>query len=120
MKFKNRLSATRTRTILYFVTSDEIRRCINTLTGLHAKLAEIDENLVRDDLTAWEQSVWLADRKRVYLELYPETAREATLKQNRSAESAERSQQSFVESTATKTNISDRVIRENIQIATNL
>jgi hypothetical protein len=55
-----------------------------------------------DDLTAWEQGVWLARRKELYLEKYPETANGAKNKSNNygkdleTAESAISSQPSFL------------------------
>lgn len=44
----------------------------------HAMLAEIDENLVRGDLSAIERSVHHSERKRIHEELHPETKLGAT------------------------------------------
>lgn len=44
-----------------------------TLDKLHLELAEIDENLVRNELTALERGEQLARRKRIYEALHPET-----------------------------------------------
>jgi len=84
------------------------------------ELAEIDENLIRHDLHVVDRGDHFKRRKEIYELLYPETKREATLKQNRSAESAERTEPSFVEDTANKTGVSSRVIHEEIQISRNL
>jgi N6-adenosine-specific RNA methylase IME4 len=43
------------------------------LSGLDAELAEIDENLVRFELSAAERAKLMARRKQIYLAKYPET-----------------------------------------------
>jgi N6-adenosine-specific RNA methylase IME4 len=43
------------------------------LDELHAELAEIDENLVRNELTALERGDQMLRRKEIYLALHPET-----------------------------------------------
>lgn len=40
-----------------------------------ARLAEIDENLVRHELTPFDQAVFLAERASIYREMHPETRR---------------------------------------------
>lgn len=100
---------------------DEIECNVLQLNAAQARLAEIDENLIRDDLTVLENSQWLADRKKVYLEIYPETAHGMRNGQtSKTADSATLETPSFVESTAALTNESERTIRQNIQIATDL
>ena len=93
------------------------------LTGLQAQLAEIDENLIRDDLNALEYAQWLAKRKDLYLEIYPQTAKGGDFrsKEYLNADSALRSETpSFTESTASLTNQSKRTIETNIAMATQL
>jgi len=91
----------------------------HTLPGdpLQHELAEIDENLIRNDLTALERGEHLARRKEIYEGMHPETKREATLKQNRSEIISERELLSFAESTAAAVGVSSRTIRQEVQIA---
>lgn len=76
---------------------------------------------------------WLAEKKKIYEQLHPETKREATLKQYRNDRLMEREEQlrtdnltvrkeipSFVSDTAAKTGLSERTIQRAIQIAENL
>lgn len=88
---------------------------ILNLSEHEARLAEIDENLIRNEGTVLERSEWLEERKVIYLDLYPETeqyvAGGLARQGSASAESA------FAKDTAEKTGQSRRVIEENIQIA---
>jgi len=47
---------------------------LNGLDADRALLVEIDENLIRADLSPAERAMHLAERKRIYLKKYPETA----------------------------------------------
>ena len=52
---------------------DEAECKILDLTEAEARLAEIDENLMRREMNALDRAVFLAERQRVYEELHPET-----------------------------------------------
>lgn len=96
-----------------------------SICGLKSRLAEIDENLIRDDLSVFENAQWLADRKRIYLELFPDTKAGGDRKsenikiQNLDFDSQEKPE-SFIDSTARLTDKSRSVIAESIKIATDL
>jgi hypothetical protein len=87
-----------------------------------AELAELDENLIRNELTALERGVQTARRKVLYLELYPETAR-GTAQAN--AMNAKRkghvademsATSTFTEDTASKTNRHSRSVARDVRI----
>ena len=87
------------------------------ISGIKAKLAEIDENLIRTELHYTERGDLLLERKQIYESLHPETKKTATLKQNRNAESAERTTPSFVKDASRKTGQSERSIQVDIQLS---
>jgi ParB family transcriptional regulator, chromosome partitioning protein len=47
---------------------------IREMSELEARLAEIDENLIRHELTPLDRAIFLSQRKAVYEEMHPETA----------------------------------------------
>lgn len=47
---------------------------IRDMSDLQARLAEIDENLIRHELTPLDRAIFLAQRKEVYEAMHPETA----------------------------------------------
>ena len=88
---------------------------ILNLSELEARLAEIDENLIRNEGSALERGEWLLERKTIYEELFPET-RHGGDRRSQDFQEAE-SAVCFVNDTADKTGKSNRVIKEEIQIA---
>lgn len=93
------------------------------LDALHAELAEIDENLVRNELTVLERSEQLARRKQVYEALHP-AARHGAQGGGRGGKGTrartENDVVSFSVDTASKTNTSARSVQRDVQIAAGL
>jgi len=96
-----------------------------SLDGLRAELAEIDENLIRNELTQLERAEHLARRKEIYEALYPEAKaeerRKQGLKQYRGETVSPREDTpAFTSDTAAKTGLTPRTIRQDVQIATRI
>jgi len=94
------------------------------LSDLEARLAEIDENLIRNEGTVLERGEWLLERKRIYEELHPETrvGQFGGWHNNKTTrlENEINSVSSFTEDTAEKTGQSRRTIEQEIQISKNI
>jgi N6-adenosine-specific RNA methylase IME4 len=95
------------------------------LDGLDADaalLAEIDENLIRADLSPAERAMHLAERKRIYEKLHPETkstskggvGRAKQTRRQNGDESVER----FTKDVAKKTGKSERTIQREVERGT--
>lgn len=94
----------------------EIEATICELDGLRGELAEIDENLARNDLNALERGEHLARRKEIYEALHPETKKGtagALAKHGTSATDM----LSFAENTAAQTGQSARTVRRAVKVA---
>lgn len=88
------------------------------LSDLEARLAEIDENLIRNEGTVLERGEWLLERKRIYEELYPETKRGGLPGAPGGGKQAKSEIiSSFAEDTADKTGQSRRTIEQEIKIS---
>lgn len=103
------------------------RNCIDAIVKnideLHKELIEIDENLVRYELSPIERGELLIKRKGIYEILHPETKHGG----DRKSEGYEIKMKSFrfdipsfTEDTAEKTGLTQRTIQHDIQIAKNL
>lgn len=89
---------------------------------LEAELAEIDENLIRSDLTELERSEHLARRKALYEELHPDAAQFSPQKQaaRRATEPGDNVSPGFSQDTAAKTGQSERTIQRATKIGTGI
>ena len=93
------------------------------LDALHAELAEIDENLVRNELSVLERSESLKRRKEIYEAIHPEAkaktagAHASNRAQGRGASEIISPAPSFAADTAAKTGRTPRTIQHEVQIA---
>ena len=89
-----------------------------TVTDADARMVEIDENLCRNELTALERAEHLAERKRLYEALHPET------KHGGDRRSIQRSSRqvgdSFSTDTSARTGQSERLVQRSVAIANKL
>jgi ParB family transcriptional regulator, chromosome partitioning protein len=91
---------------------------VTSLDTLSAELAEIDENLIRNELHWFDRDKQLARRKEIYEDLHPETAIPGRGKnQYTPTEIISVGIPTFASDTAVKTGITDRTIRSSIQRA---
>lgn len=94
----------------------EIEAVVVDLTDLEAELAEIDENLIRHDLTVLERSEQLARRKAVYEELHPEAVKPQGGRPPKNRETVSR----FADDAAEKAGITARSVNQHVQIGTSI
>lgn len=87
--------------------------------GLQAELAEIDENLIRNELTALERGEHLARRKEIYEALHPETKKGGDRKSDESKRN-DFALKSFADETANATGSTARTVQQEVQIASKL
>lgn len=90
------------------------------LSDLETRLAEIDENLIRNDLSVLERGDQLLERKRIYEELYPETKQYSAgaAISNKTRHGIPASEIiSFAADTSDKTGQSRRTIEQEIKIS---
>jgi hypothetical protein len=96
----------------------KITACILPLDEIDAQLAEIDENLVRNEMTQLERSEQMARRKGLYEAKYPATKQGSAPGKaggGKVAKTAEHA--TFAKDAAAKTNQSARTVRKDVQIA---
>lgn len=93
---------------------------ISEMSADEARLAEIDENLMRQELTALDRAVFLAERKSVYERLHPDTKkggdrRSQEYKDETKAQSLRFG--AFTSEAAEKCGLSKRTIQDAIALA---
>jgi N6-adenosine-specific RNA methylase IME4/ParB-like chromosome segregation protein Spo0J len=96
----------------------EIPATVTDISGLKAKLAEIDENLIRNELHYTERGDLLLERKNIYEGLHPET--KAGIAGGKARQGSASATIAFAEDTAKKTGVSKSTIQHEIQVAKNL
>lgn len=92
-----------------------VRAEIIQCSELEARLIEIDENLFRRELGALDRAVFLAERKKVYLEMFPETRKGGKNQHTKGDPLSEKV--SFSKETAKRVGLSPRTIEMAVRIA---
>jgi ParB-like chromosome segregation protein Spo0J len=95
---------------------------ISTYDALHAELAKLDENLVRNEGTELERATWLAREKEIYEILHPETKQAvgAELAKKRWNKENASDKMSFASEVAQKTGKDKRTIERSVKIGKEL
>jgi ParB-like chromosome segregation protein Spo0J len=95
---------------------DEIEASFLDLNKLLADLAEIDENLMRNELHWIDADKQIARRKAIYLELYPETKAGGDRKSDKiKIQTLDSDNKTFIQDTADKTNKSKSSISQSVK-----
>ncbi len=94
----------------------EINAIVSEATGAAADLLEIDENLLRRELSQLDRAVFLARRQQVWQQLHPETARGKAPKQRSAARTTSLSPlvETFTAATARSLGLDQRSIQRAI------
>lgn len=100
----------------------EIECTVSSLGGLQAELAEIDENIVRSDLSALEYGEILLRRKEIYEALHPEAKHGGDRRSDdiKATKCRFENARSFAQDTAEKLGVTPRTVERQIQTAKNL
>ncbi|MCM1304834.1 MAG: ParB N-terminal domain-containing protein [Lachnospiraceae bacterium] len=100
----------------------EVECTVSSLEGLKAELAEIDENIVRSDISALEYGEILLRRKEIYETLHPEAKHGGDRRSDgiKTTKCRFENTRSFAEDTAEKLGVTRRTVERQIQMAKNL
>lgn len=101
----------------------EIDATIITVNELDAELAEIDENLIRNELTQLERAEALARRKEIYEARHPQVKHGGAPGKaggGKIPRPKDETVSSFAADTAAKTGLTPRTIQQDVQIATKI
>lgn len=100
----------------------EIHATILDMDNLAAELIEIDENLIRNPLSALEQAEQMKRRKEIYEILHPESKAKNIKSKNlpKRNDFVLDKPKTFTQDTAEKTGKSQRSIQQDVQIASNI
>jgi ParB family chromosome partitioning protein len=92
---------------------------IENLTADEARLVEIDENLMRRELSALDRAIFLAERKAIYDVLHPETVKPGRRKKE-SRQTLPQFGETFTKHAAERTGLSERALRLSLELIKNL
>src|SRR5262245_49792531 len=94
---------------------------IKDLDAIDRELAEIDENLIRNELTALEESLQIARRKEIYEIKHPETKKGGDKgNQHTGGKKRLKDTESFSQDTAKKTGKNKRTVSRKAEVGTKL
>lgn len=92
---------------------------VHNVDADEARLIEIDENLMRRELSALDRAIFLAERKAVFDRLYPETAQRGRRKKELS-QSLRQFGERFSKQAAKRTGLSERTVQMSLELASKL
>lgn len=101
----------------------EIPVTVLDLDADRQRLAEIDENFIRNELSALERAEQMRERKEIWERLYPQTragVAQANGMNSKLGNVAAAAAATFSQDASAKTGLSERTIREDVQIAKQL
>lgn len=120
-RFKLTFGAHRLYAVRDILKLPKIRAEVTNATDEEARIAEIDENLVRHELNPLDRAVFLSERKAIWEKLHPETKRGGDRRSKDAQDQTENiSVWSFARETAEKCGLTDRTIRLSVAIAQGL
>lgn len=99
---------------------DEIKAVIRDYDAHAARLAEIEENLIRAELIPLDRMVFLAERQRLYQKLYPAAKRGGDRRSIKVRSAQSDRVAGFSKATAKRIGLSERTIYEDISVAARL
>lgn len=98
----------------------DILAIVRVLTDDEARLVEIDENLIRRELGPLDRALFLAERKRVWERLHPETAHGGNRAEKSGKFQVAKLATRFSEDVAEKVGLSERSVQRACEIAAGL
>lgn len=98
---------------------ETIDAIVENIDAEEARLVEIDENLMRRELSALDRAIFLAERKAVYDLLHPETVKPGR-KAKESAKTFRQFGETFSKATANRLGLNKRTIEIALALAKNL
>lgn len=99
---------------------DTIDACVIDASPAEARIIEIDENLCRRELSMLDRALFMAERKRIWEELHPETAHGKAKKPKDGKVANLATFARFSKEAAKKTGLSERAIRRATSLASRL